>query len=129
MNDFILWMGEFIYGNSHVSETSLLLTALFAFGVFLVMVHFLNKINPVPFGIFGVIALIAGVFYILYAIMAIPFVHELRFSECRNEKSVASINEIEVDVVSTYCRYKKHTLDDAWGNWKLVGIRQKDADN
>lgn len=126
MNDFILWMGEFIFGRSHVSEYELIAYLVGLVIAAFVTIYILLKIRIRLFlftCMLSICILISAVFSI------IPFVHELRFSECRNEKSVASINKVEVDVLSTYCRYKKHTLDDEWGNWKLVGIRQKDADN
>ena len=126
MNDFILWIGEFIFGRSHVSEYELIAYLVGLVIAAFVTIHILLKIR---IQLFLFTCMLSICILISAAFSIIPFVHELRFSECRNEKSVASINEVEVDVLSTYCRYKKHTLDDEWGDWKLVGIRQKDADN
>lgn len=119
MIDFLTYLGELIFGTSHVSETSLwVFLALCGISV-LVFIYALQRTT-------NVLVVMAGWAFSLYVILGIPLAHESRFSECRIEVKTAYVDDVELTVDATYCRYKEKSLTDPWDEWHIVLVNTND---
>jgi hypothetical protein len=119
MIDFLTYLGELIFGTSHVSEPALwFFIALCGISV-LVFVYALQRTT-------NLLVVMALWIVSLYLILGIPLAHEIRFSECRIEVKNAYVDDVELTVNATYCRYKEKTLNDEWGEWHIVSVNTND---
>ncbi len=119
MIDFLTYLGELIFGTSHVSEVALL---AFAFLCGISIVVFIYSMLRTT----NLLVVMALWVASLYVILGIPLAHEFRFSECRIEVKTAYVDDVELTVDATYCRYKEKSLTDPWDEWHIVLVNTND---
>lgn len=119
MIDFLNYLGELIFGTSHVSETAMWVFILLCGLTVPAFIYALQRTT-------NLLVVLAVWFFSLYIILGIPLSHEIRFSECKTAEKNVYVDDVELTVDATYCRYKEKTLDDEWGEWRIVSVNTND---
>lgn len=115
----ITYLGELIFGMSHVSETALLVFLVLCGLTVPAFIYALQRTT-------NLLVVLAVWFFSLYIILGIPLVHEMRFSECKIAEKNLYVDDVELTVDAAYCRYKEKTLNDEWGEWRIVSLSMND---
>lgn len=123
LNEYLVWIGELIYGTGHVSETMFLASIIGA--IIVATIPLVVALSPVVKNVF--LKFVGLVLFIPVMLMCILIalagvVHEGRFSNCEVRPLTIEVDSVSTIAEGTYCRYRTGTLDSEFGEWQIRSV-------
>lgn len=123
LHEYLVWLGELMYGNGQVSEPMFLASVIGA--AIIATIPIVVALSPIVKNAllrFVGLILFFPVFALAFMVGQASVVHEGRFSNCEIRPLTITIDSTNVIAEGTYCRYRGETLDTEFGEWQLRSV-------
>jgi protein-S-isoprenylcysteine O-methyltransferase Ste14 len=123
LHEYLIWLGELMYGNGQVSEPMFLASIIGA--AIVATIPIIVALSPIvknAFLRFVGLILFLPVFCLAFLVGQAAVVHEGRFSNCEIRPLTIEVNSTSLIAEGTYCRYRGETLDSEFGEWQLRSV-------